>query len=541
MSENILNILNKCKSPVLTACAKLCLGLMVAVSAIGPMTSVYGMMDPKENEEAKKAQDWYQPEGENNKEGRAFFDSLPNYNQEQKIEKPFLNENEKKEAPLNLLENESLSNKSDCKTLKIDISNYDVFNDIKSHKEYEGVESISFDFASNFGGNLEFKDVDFMQLESLKNLKRITILGAKGLYKLETLKWPKDLRELICDKCDDLENLDGIEVCEHLESVSFEDCTALKSIDQLPKNTNIKHVNISGCSCSVEDLQKDWPNLESLEVDCYNLTTLPDGKNYPALKRLVLPSSQIKDFSGLSEYKKLKEVCISRTDLTNLDFLANCPWIECVDVSCNENLKDFSGLKNCTSLKDINISNNKGLKNLGFLKNCPWIERLDVSNNKNLKDFNGLKNCINLKFIDISYNENLTSLNGFEKCILLERLNASGNHNLKDIKALERCIALNNVNLANDFEIECVALLGINLQRINLTNTHFPLDQFKTLVSGCANIEEINLSGNGKQVDDTWLPFIESMQTLKKVHLRGNSMGEIELDKFAEGKKFSVE
>jgi hypothetical protein len=31
------------------------------------------------------------------------------------------------------------------------------------------------------------------------------------------------------------------------------------------------------------------------------------------------------------------------------------------------------------------------------------------------------------------------------------------------------------------------------------------------------------------------------MQTLKKVHLRGNSMGEIELDKFAEGKKFSVE
>lgn len=116
---------------------------------------------------------------------------------------------------------------------------------------------------------------------------------------------------------------------------------------------------------------------------------------------IQLENHNIKDITGLENFKNLKKLDMSGNVIEDIQPLASLQSLEYLDLSWNE-IEDIGALKGLTNLKKLNVSGNA---------------ILEVSALSDLK---------NLEQLYLEYNR-ITSLEGMDRLPALEKLNANNN------------------------------------------------------------------------------------------------------------------
>lgn len=206
------------------------------------------------------------------------------------------------------------------------------------------------------------------------------------------------------------------------------------SIESLDVSSNrVRNIIIEGSSETMKEIKlhdvivsdysfiKRFPNLETLSViNCSSNDRVTNHiSDLTRLQRFIIEGISGECLPDMSRLKDLKEIDISRTEITSLEPLAClrldslCISETCVaDISClsDQNLerfianetpiKDFSCLEHMDKLKDVSLCDAR-IKDISFLANKNNLEYLRITDN-NMYDIGPLASCPNLRTIDIS-------------------------------------------------------------------------------------------------------------------------------------------
>ena len=259
-----------------------------------------------------------------------------------------------------------------------------------------------------------------------------------------------------------------------------------------------------------------FKHLKQLWMTKTGVTNYDFLKEIPTLEGLDISQNGITDLSFLKDYPNLKTVAAAGNDLTDITPLAKLKNLESLNLDYN-NISDISALTKLSKLKAVSLEHNQ-LQDVSALSQKEDLTRLFLSNNPNL-NLNSLKashleeltadnsNVENLNFLKtnpnlttLSLNGNrLTSLAGVEAAKNLVTLSASQNKiSSLDIPAAQS--SLKNLNLA---ENELKNLEGINQFR-SLDNLAVNKNKITTLA-----LQEPNKTLTYINVSDNHIPKAE--------------------------------
>ncbi len=253
-----------------------------------------------------------------------------------------------------------------------------------------------------------------------------------------------------------------------------------------------------------------FKHLKQLWMTKTGVTNYDFLKEIPTLEGLDISQNGITDLSFLKDYPNLKTVAAVGNDLTDISPLAKLKNLESLNLDYN-NISDISALTKLSKLKAVSLEHNQ-LHDVSVLSQKEDLTRLFLSNNPNLnintlkashleeltadnsnvESLNFLKSNPNLTTLSLNGNR-LTSLAGVEAAKNLVTLSASQNKITSlDIPAAQS--SLKNLNLG---ENELKNLEGINQFR-SLDNLAVNKNKITTLALQEPNktVTYINVSDN---------------------------------------------
>ena len=274
-------------------------------------------------------------------------------------------------------------------------------------------------------------------LSSLVAMFIIGTLVAAGVYFFSTVdicgnRVSKNITELILEDSEVSEkDLYKISTLERIRNLKFLDCrfdNTVNSLCGLPKSLSGLYI----INCKLDDELLNSLNNEEREIIELDISENPSIKN---------PS--------LLQMKQLKYFHAAYDEITNLDFLENCIYLETVDAAhCM--IKDVNGLKNVTQLNELNLNNNQLNSLKGVEKSAKNIVKLYLENNQ-FTDMSFLKEMNNIEWLNLSGNSisEISPLYGKTEII---GFNLSHNH-IKKLDAGNLSLNLRYVDLSyNDLE-----------------------------------------------------------------------------------------
>ena len=247
-------------------------------------------------------------------------------------------------------------------------------------------------------------------------------------------------------------------------------------------------------------------------------------------------SSDIKDFSPLTDCAKLKDAGFDLVSANEVDFSGFCPpalerfWIS--NAQDVEGPIDLSGLDRCPYLVSVKIADLR-LSNGFTLENCSRLNELELRNIPNL-DLSFLLNCSSVKTLTIS-DLSLRSLDGIQNLKKLQELKLESVE-IHDISAVAGCTALETFNMGGyryNEDIRDLSVLGtlpklrsISTHTTNISNLNFLRDlkikegislQFSssslTDFSALAEIKSfgyVHFNLNGRDFTSLLLPYVQN-------------------------------
>lgn len=195
----------------------------------------------------------------------------------------------------------------------------------------------------------------------------------------------------------------------------------------------------------------------------------------PLLEGLDISQNGIKDLSFLTKYKQLSLIAAANNGITSLKPLAELPNLQFLVLSHN-NISDLTPLSNLTKLQELHLDHNN-VKNLSALSGKKDLKVLDLSNNKSA-DLSTLKttsletlllnetNTSNLSFLKQNpkvsnltiNNAKLSSLDGIEESDEIVKVEAEGNQ-IKSLVLKNKQGSLKFLNVTNN---QLTSLEGVN-------------------------------------------------------------------------------
>ena len=253
-----------------------------------------------------------------------------------------------------------------------------------------------------------------------------------------------------------------------------------------------------------------FKHLKQLWMTKTGVTNYDFLKEIPTLEGLDISQNGITDLSFLKNYPNLKTVAAAGNDLTDISPLAKLKNLESLNLDYN-NISDISALTKLSKLKAVSLEHNQ-LHDISALSQKEDLTRLFLSNNPNLnlntlkaskleeltadnsnvESLNFLKDSPNLTTLSLNGNR-LTSLAGVEAAKNLVTLSA-GQNKIKSLEIPAAQSSLKNLNLA---ENELKNLEGINQFR-SLDNLAVNKNKITTLALQEPNktVTYINVSDN---------------------------------------------
>ena len=259
-----------------------------------------------------------------------------------------------------------------------------------------------------------------------------------------------------------------------------------------------------------------FKHLKQLWMTKTGVTNYDFLKEIPTLEGLDISQNGITDLTFLKDYPNLKTVAAAGNDLTDISPLAKLKNLESLNLDYN-NISDISALTKLSKLKAVSLEHNQ-LQDVSALSQKEELTRLFLSNNPNLnlntlkaskleeltadnsnvESLNFLKSNPNLTTLSLNGNR-LTSLTGVEAAKNLVTLSASQNK----IKTLDIPAAQSSLKNLNLGENELKNLEGINQFRA-LDNLAVNKNKITTL-----ELQEPNKTVTYINVSDNHIPKAE--------------------------------
>jgi Leucine-rich repeat (LRR) protein len=156
------------------------------------------------------------------------------------------------------------------------------------------------------------------------------------------------------------------------------------------------------------------------------------------------------DYSLLRKQTQLRELIISRGQITDIDFLRHASQLRSLRIS-NNSIVDWTGLKYLTQLETLDITATH-CQNIDFLAYLPNLRSLKMGENA-VANIAALSNCPHLVYLEL-YKNGITDITPLAALIKLNWINLSVN-TIKDLSPLQtlqnlEVLMLYNCNLHDD-------------------------------------------------------------------------------------------
>ncbi|HER7285939.1 TPA: leucine-rich repeat domain-containing protein [Streptococcus pyogenes] len=210
----------------------------------------------------------------------------------------------------------------------------------------------------------------------------------------------------------------------------------------------------------------------------------------PNLETLGIGFTPIKDISPVLQFKKLKQLLMTKTGVTDYRFLDNMPQLEGIDISQN-NLKDISFLSKYKNLTLVSAADN-GIEDIRPLGQLPNLKFLVLSNNK-ISDLSPLASLHQLQELHIDNNQ------------------------ITDLSPVSHKESLTVVDLSRNADVDLATLQAPKLETLMVNDTKVShLDFLKN------NPNLSSLSINRAQLQS--LEGIEASSVIVRVEAEGNQI-----------------
>jgi predicted DNA-binding WGR domain protein len=152
----------------------------------------------------------------------------------------------------------------------------------------------------------------------------------------------------------------------------------LSSFKDLPleKMSSLKKLSVNNKELAIKKLDgiEKAKNIEGLEVDNHELTTLEPLMELNTLTSISLRGNKIKDITHLKNCINLKRIYLSDNPIKSIDVMSNFPNLEVLWID-DTAVKDISILENAKKLKELSLPSRLSEKKVdAFEKAMPDVE-----------------------------------------------------------------------------------------------------------------------------------------------------------------------
>lgn len=186
----------------------------------------------------------------------------------------------------------------------------------------------------------------------------------------------------------------------------------------------------------------------------------------PNIEVLGIGFTPIKDIRPVLQFKHLKQLWMTKTGVTNYDFLKEIPTLEGLDISQN------------------------GITDLSFLKNYPNLKTVAAAGN-DITDISPLAKLKNLESLNLDYN-NISDISALTKLSKLKAVSLEHNQ-LKDVSALSQKEDLTRLFLSNNPNLNLNTLKASKLEELTADNSNV---QSLNFLKSNPNLTTLSLNGN---------------------------------------------
>lgn len=389
----------------------------------------------------------------------------------------------------------------------LDLTTYksNTSTDFSGIENFINLESLKFD-----GG--AFSDDSLKSIGKLTKLTKLNISGStiSGITSLDSLKSLTKLQELTIDiylgtttSVSDLSPLKDLTKLTKLR-IPTKSVTSLDPIKSLTKLQELYLQDGNG-RCKISDISKltNFKDLEDLNIGVTkSVTSLEPLKDLTKLKNVEVWGSKFSDLSPLSE-KNLDELHISEYTGSDSSVISSFTNLSFLELGRAENIKDFSFVSKFTKLKRLFLSESY-VSSLEPLKNLTNLTELDISGDfSNLTPLHALTNLTRLgargDFSDLTPLKDLTKL----RTLTLSSDNLSDLSPIKNLSVLN-FIYLTACSLKNIAPLSNLKTLSwVSIGCCNSIENYAPLKDLSNLThlsvnssaQNDANIAELKKSG----------------------------------------------
>lgn len=336
-------------------------------------------------------------------------------------------------------------------------------------------------------------DILEADIEYLKN-KEVVVLEEK-LYRLTQEEF-----DIVLIKLSQMKNIKSLSVAEDFPvspefSPRFTEENVLKLFEVISSFENIEVLKLNAFDyiTDISSISK-MKKLRELVLTCSNITDLSVLESLVNLEVLDLSlNSSLKDIKSLKYLVNLKKLSLSYTSVENLESLEALVNLEELSLSSYKNENKYESLESLNKLTELtylSISNFEST-NLSFVKNMTKLKYLSLKNGK-IQDISDLKNCTDLETLDLEHNEieDISVLTNIPNIEYL-RLGYNSIENIEVLSKLNklRVLWIKNNNIKNIDSLNNIITLTFLDLRDNKISNIGALNNLK-------NINTIYLLGN---------------------------------------------
>ena len=377
---------------------------------------------------------------------------------------------------------------------------------------------------------------------NVSNLKTLTLDGTKSnITSLSGISELTVLQELNLKNLT-IPNLDGIEACNLLKTMYFDNCQLTEengysklatvldlqklyfkfdsTIDEATANKQIEKLGLA-LSTATSLNKIEYFGIFGTEGMIKERTQFSYDGTSGKYSYNSNTRNNVTNISSLSSFApnikaSIKYMYLNNNNLNSIEALKDFSNIEEIYVLCNSNLTSLTGLENHTSIKYI-LAQYTGIVDLIGLSGCSNINT-GIFTKTNLQSLDGLSSS-SLNQIDAE-NSKVTDISALNDNTSITYLQLENNSSLQDISSIKNCSNINNLYLAGNTLLDETVLSSLEFQNIiKNCGTNYSLDGKYGLLF--LNQERVDLSNSN--LTDEQLELLRGKENIKGIKLTGNA------------------
>jgi len=268
----------------------------------------------------------------------------------------------------------------------------------------------------------------------------------------------------------------------------------------------------------IEDISQVYLPV-SIEVLFETVSSLSKLACFPLAKKLNFSSCLFADnfdFSPIASLSSLKELKLSRAKVTalSLSWIEKLNSLEVLNLSECWKIEGFPSIARLKRLKELNISYTK-VTDLSWMEELNSLEALNLFGCRLVKDFSEVARLNNLKRLDLSMT-NVTGFSWIEELNSLEVLNLYSCKQIEEFSEIARSKSLKKLVLS-DTDVTTLSWIAEfnSLEILDLSYCEQVFDFSPT--AHLERLKELNISYTNV-TDISWIGQIQSLEILDLSH-----------------------